>query len=122
MPKPQYIFGRTKVHPEPPPLDPKLAPWSAPRGYTTSMAEEANALKVAFRAGRAKVKVAGGKAAPLPASSRGSKRSSQRPRGPNISLKVSNHFRTIFSELARNLRVNPHKFLSKLCCLSAELD
>ena len=118
MPKPQYIFGQTKVHPAP--LDPKVAPWSAPRGYTTSMAEEADALKAAARAGRAKVKVAGGAAAPLPPSSRG-RCHIQRPQSQNIFLKVRDHFRNIFSELATNLRVNPHKFLAKLCCLTAEL-
>jgi hypothetical protein len=47
---PAYVFGKTKVHPapqgpQPPPLDPKVAPWSAPRGYTTSMADEIRDLK-----------------------------------------------------------------------------
>ena len=49
---PDYVFGKTKVHPAPqdpqpppPPLDPKVAPWSAPRGYTTSMADEICDLK-----------------------------------------------------------------------------
>jgi hypothetical protein len=45
---PAYVFGKTKVHPAPPPvpsLDPAKAPWSAPRGYTTSLPEEAAALK-----------------------------------------------------------------------------
>lgn len=47
-PVPDYVFGKTKVHPAPPPvpsLDPAIAPWSAPRGYTTSLPEEAAALK-----------------------------------------------------------------------------
>jgi hypothetical protein len=48
--QPAYVFGKTKVHPAPqeappPPLDPAIAPWSAPRGYTTSRADEIRDLK-----------------------------------------------------------------------------
>lgn len=59
-PQPAYVFGKTKVHPAPqmPSLDPKIAPWSAPRGYTTSLAEEAANLKHRQRSNKPAVLVA----------------------------------------------------------------
>ena len=48
MPSRQYIFGRTKVHPAPPPITPSKAPWSAPRGYTTSIPEEVATYKLSI--------------------------------------------------------------------------
>lgn len=41
---PLYRFGIHKVHPEPT-LDPVKAPWSAPRGYTTSISEDVAVYK-----------------------------------------------------------------------------
>ena len=57
---PAYVFGKTKVHPAPPvpSLDPKVAPWSSPRGYTTSMADEIRDLKRRQQSDKAAVLVA----------------------------------------------------------------
>lgn len=41
-----YHFGKDKVHPAP--LDPAQAPWSAPRGYTTSIPDEVAAYKASL--------------------------------------------------------------------------
>lgn len=121
MTRPQYIFGRTKVHPEPAPLDPKVAPWSAPRGYTTTLRQEADALKDAARANKPLVKVAGGAVAPLPAWYKPKLRA-KKIETPNCLIKVRDHFHSLGQDLAANLRFNKHKFIAKLCCLHAELD
>lgn len=48
MPSRQYIFGKTKVYPAPL-LDAAKAPWSAPRGYTTSIPDDVEAYKLSIR-------------------------------------------------------------------------
>lgn len=58
MPPRPYRFGKDKVHPAPAPLSHSDAsssvlchsdaPWSAPRGYTTSIPEEVAAYKAAL--------------------------------------------------------------------------
>jgi hypothetical protein len=121
MTRPQYIFGRTKVHPEPPALDPAVAPWSAPRGYATTIPEEVAAYKASIRAGKSTVRIAGGPAAPLPAWHK-AKRRFTRIETPNCFKRLADHFRAIGQDLAANLRFNKHKFIAKLCCLHAELD
>ena len=119
MPEPQYIFGRTKVHPEP--LDPKVAPWSAPRGYMTTLRQEADTLKDAARANKPIVKVAGGAVAPLPRWHE-RKPKYKKPNTPNCFKRIGVHFRSIGQEIAANLRFDNHKFIAKLCCITAEVD
>jgi hypothetical protein len=114
MSHPQYIFGRTKVHPEPPVLDIKVAPWSAPRGYTTTLREEADVIKAAARARKPIVKVAGGRHT--------SKSHLNSIQTPNCLIKMKLHICQVFSDLATNLRGNSTKFVSTLFCLTAEVD
>jgi hypothetical protein len=108
-----YRFGVDKVHPAP--LDPAKAPWSAPRGYTTSIRQEADALKAANRLAN---RVAGGPAWHVPDPKR---RARPRVQTPNCFRAIAEHFRLVFRDLATNLRFNKTKFVARLCCLSAEV-
>ena len=111
-----YRFGVDKVHPAPA-LNPAVAPWSAPRGYTTSILEETNALKETNRLSK---KVAGGPAAIRWRSPGRKKR--QQIKTPNCFRAIAEHFRLVFRDFATNLRFNKSKFVAKLCCLQSEIS
>jgi hypothetical protein len=110
-----YHFGVDKVHPAPA-LDPAKAPWSSPRGYTTSILEETNALKAANRLAN---RVNGGQATTrwhVPDPKRRARRQT-----PNCFRAVAAHMRAVYADIVTNLRFNKTKFVAKLCCLSAEV-
>jgi hypothetical protein len=109
------LFSKKRVHPIPPILDPKVAPWSASRHYTTSIKEEADALKAAARAGKPTVKVVGTK---------GFLRNPGRAktRTPNCFDAVSAHLREIYQQIAANFKVNSQQLVAKLFCIRIDVD
>jgi hypothetical protein len=113
-----YSFGKDKVYPLP--LD--KAPWSAPRGYTTSIPEEVAAYKASLPL----------RPKPIPKSEPKViqvKRQSSRGRFfIRIWTSIQNHFRDLKNDIvSRQTEQNPNgdvtvpPLLAKLCCLRAEI-
>ncbi len=116
-PIPDYVFGKTKVHPAPPPvpsLDPAKAPWSSPRGYTTSLAEEAAALKRRQQSDKPAVLVA----------SKHYKRPTpkQNPRHDWIhrwAAATKNHFAAVLADMRAPGFF--HRLIGVCCCIRADV-
>jgi hypothetical protein len=117
MPRP-YRFGRDKVHPAPT-LDPAVAPWSAPRGYATSIPEEVAAYKVGLPPKKAQVQ--------QPPKS---KKTVQLKTKSSINIfhrawtSIRNHFKGVADDiLPRQTTANPNgdvempRLLACICCL-----
>lgn len=123
-------LSKRRVYPAPPKLDPAVAPWSAPRGYETTMREEAAALKAAARAGRPPVKVVGTRAflrSPVIGANDAEQRERQkprppRPRTPNCFVAIGTHLRDIWTQVAANFKVNSQKLVAKIFCINVETD
>jgi hypothetical protein len=103
------LFSKKRV------LDAKVAPWSAPRHYTTSIKEEADAMKAAARAGKPPVKVVG---------TRGFLRNpgKAKTRTPNCFAAVGAHLREIYQQIVANFKVNSQQFVAKLFCIRIDVD
>ncbi len=119
MPSRRYVFGRTKVYPAPThTLDPEKAPWSAPRGYTTSIPESVAAYKLSI----SQSKVAVPTHQPLKV-----KQVKQKQRSNYLSkcwTAIKNHFRAVKQDMLPqqteqdpngDVRIPP--LVSCICCL-----
>jgi hypothetical protein len=113
-----YQFGKDKVHP----LDPVKAPWSGPRGYTTSIPEEVAAYKASLHR----------RQKPIPRSEakviRVKRRSSSNQFFSRIWTKIRAHFIAVGNDMfPRQTAQNPNGdvkrplILATLCCLRSEI-
>lgn len=118
---------RYKIHPMPlpgglpvPTLDPVKAPWSSPRGFATTISEEAEALRQAARQSKP--------SKPLPIMKHTKKQTPKlKTSCPNIFKKafwaIYNHFQAITFSEERHDEINDrmHRFIGFVCCIRADV-
>ena len=119
---PDYVFGKTKVHPappeqqsQPPSLDPKVAPWSAPRGYTTSLAEEARDLKRRQQSNKPAVLVASKhyKRPAVPVNK-------EKARVYQWATRTKNHFAAVMADIRAPGFF--HRLIGVCCCIRVDVE